>query len=388
MPNSSQKARFAAVRARGVLALGLMMSLGLANACVDPDSPLGYRERQAPTAGSAGTSGAAAGAPGDGGAAVGGAEQGGEAPVGGEGSMPMGGTAGSGGTSGAGGKAGNGGGGSGGVGGPTCGDKNKEGAEQCDDGNVANFDGCSSTCKTTCEECIDEFYSEDEDYVALVDLCNNSTDKAVEGPSAGTLRSVLCQRVVSCVVNSGCGAQGARARLTTLHDACYCGLGVTSEECESGGPSKLGNPQGPCVDAFGGAAESKSPSEIGNRLHNLTLGLGWAVELLTLGSVTGYCLEACAYETPVDDCTRCAAGDVHTLAGTALCPNGFDINMSDFALLACVEKNCKANDLAPCLSASGGPCAAELTAAGVALEATKTDLACRAQHCAAECFKP
>lgn len=31
---------------------------------------------------------------------------------------------------------------------PVCGDGLKRGGEDCDDGNVINYDGCSSNCKT------------------------------------------------------------------------------------------------------------------------------------------------------------------------------------------------------------------------------------------------
>ncbi len=36
---------------------------------------------------------------------------------------------------------------------PVCGDTKKDGTEQCDDGNLVSFDGCSSTCKTETPVC-------------------------------------------------------------------------------------------------------------------------------------------------------------------------------------------------------------------------------------------
>jgi cysteine-rich repeat protein len=293
---------------------------------------------------------------------------------------------------GSGGKAGggNGGGGTGGGGtgggSTTCGNGTTEGTEACDDGNVDNFDGCASNCQDTCESCLDEFYSEDQDFLTFVEWCNNSTEKAVEGPSAGTLRSTLCQNLVKCIVSSGCAAAGAAAGAKSLHDACYCGAGVTAAECESGGPDKLGNPQGPCVREFGGAAEGKSPTEIINRLYNPTLGIGWAAALTGLGVGNGYCLDACTYGREIDACTRCAAGDEHTFSITATCAGGFDPEAHD-AVALCVRQNCSAADLEPCYMPTG-PCAAQLVAAGTRLAATQADLACRAQNCATECFKP
>jgi cysteine-rich repeat protein len=358
-----------------------VLALTLAGACSDPDSPPGYRERSGGSGG--GGNNSVAGTTGEAGDSMGG--------TGGEMSDAGASTGGKGGRGGTGGKGGSGGGsgGTGGMGGPTCGDMKIEGDEECEDGNVLNFDGCSSDCKSRCESCLDEFYGEDGDYLYLVDACSNSMERAGEGPAAGTLRSKLCQDLVACIVNSGCAKQGAANGAAAIHDRCYCGA-VDAAECEAGGPTKMGNPQGPCVAQYAAAAESRTYIDITvARTSNITLGIGMATELLKLGATTGYCVDACAFDKPVDDCTRCAAGDVHTFTPvTAICPTCF-APACDLELAGCAREKCKGLDVEQCL-ATNGPCAAEVAAvtSPSTLENTKVDLRCRAQTCAAECFKP
>ncbi len=53
-----------------------------------------------------------------------------------------------------------------------CGNNKKEGAEACDDGNIANFDGCSSACKLEyhADECEQIIY---QDCIGIFSNCNN-----------------------------------------------------------------------------------------------------------------------------------------------------------------------------------------------------------------------
>jgi cysteine-rich repeat protein len=399
VPTSSPKfsANGSLLLKRGLrLLAGSWLAVMLAGACSDPDSPPGYRERSGGSGG--GGNNPVAGITGEAGDTMGG--------IGGEVSDAGASTGGKGGRGGTGGKAGSGGGGNGGgggMGGPTCGDMKIESPEDCEDGNVLNFDGCSSDCKSTCEDCLEEFYAEDGDYKVYVEFCKNSMDVAVEGPATGVPRSKLCQDVAACIVNSGCAKEQARLGGGEFLDLCYCGKGVTHAECSTGGPAGMGNPQGPCATQFAAAAEFRSYDEVLNRLHQVTLGLGWAVNLISLGTGLGYCLDPCGLDRPLNDCTRCAAGDVHTFERTATCPNCFDASSRSCnrELLDCVQANCTGADLQPCLSPSG-PCATEIAALppikasmpgkpdvpNPALVATTKDLECRAQNCAAECFKP
>lgn len=398
MPTSSPKisASGSLLLKRGLsLLAGSLLVVTLAGACSDPDSPPGYRERSGGSSG--GGNKPVAGNTGEAGDSMGG--------TGGEMSDAGASTGGKGGRGGAGGKAGSGGGGSGGgggKGGPTCGDMKIEGDEECEDGNVLNFDGCSSNCKSTCETCLDEFYGEDGDYLYLVDACSNSMERASEGPAAGTVRSKLCQDLAACMVNSGCAKEGAENGAQVIHDACYCGLGVSVAECESGGPTKTGNPQGPCVNEYAAAAESRTYNDIAiARTSNITLGIGIATELLSLGYKAGYCIEACVLGRPQDDCTRCVVGDGGFDPSTAKCPSCVNPRNCSSELAACVDAKCETTNVEPCLALEvpdpsdpnkmvPGPCAAEIAAVADlgALQNTRSDLRCRAKDCAAECFKP
>jgi cysteine-rich repeat protein len=385
VPTSSPKfsANGGLLLKRGLrLLAGSWLAVMLAGACSDPDSPPGYRERAGGSGG--GGNNAVAGTTGEAGDTMGG--------IGGEMSEAGASTGGKGGRGGAGGRAGSGGGGSGGgggMGGPTCGDMKIESPEECEDGNVLNFDGCSSNCKSTCEACLDEFYGEDGDYIYFVDACANSMERADEGPAAGTVRSKLCEDVAACMVNSGCAKEQALVG-GELIDFCYCGKGVTNEECRLGGPTKMGNPQGPCVQEFSAAAEGRGYDIVEINLHQITLAIGWAIELVGLGARTGYCIDTCSFDKAIDDCTRCAAGEVHTFSITATCPTCFSSGSAcNRDLVDCVQAKCAGADIESCLLPTG-PCATEIAAApnAEALESTKDDLRCRAHNCAAECFKP
>jgi hypothetical protein len=186
-----------------------------------------------------------------------------------------------------------------------------------------------------------------------------------------------------------------------LLDRCYCGKGVTNDDCRLGGPTNMGNPQGPCVEEFAAAAEGRGYDIIEIRLRASTFGLSWAVELLGLGHANGYCLGVCSLGLAVDECTRCVVGEGEFNPSTATCPLCIDPRNCDDDLVACVAKKCASNDVEPCLAPEvadpddpfkkvAGPCATEIAAVPTLgkLNDTRSDLRCRAQNCAGECFKP
>jgi cysteine-rich repeat protein len=432
-----------ALRSSGVFAL--LTGAALVAAACDGESPAGYKAPGSAQGGTAGSNAAVAAgdtsSPSDAGADTGGMGDTGGSGGSKAGSSSSGGSGGSsgsgislGGRGGAGGAGGKGGSGGSGGAGTVCGNGKVEGTEECDDGNTANFDGCSSQCQSKCESCLHEFYGEDPDYQYLVDFCQNSISPAENGPAAGQLRSKLCQGVVKCMVDSGC-ATGAAQEKSTLLDICYCGAGVSEEECLNGGADHLGNPQGPCVKEMNAAAEDKNPSTVEINLTNLTLGLGVAELLMVRQADTGYCVEVCGLGRPLDDCTPCAAGDVHTFDITATCPTCFNTGSCSFALSDCVRAHCTAADVQSCYAHDGpcaaqiaavgyqyadcyrehcpgpsdprspclavdGPCSAEIAAAGpgfrpvygipipTPLQTTEIDLSCRADACPVQCFKP
>jgi cysteine-rich repeat protein len=278
--------------------------------------------------------------------------------------------------------------GTGGMTSTNCGNGKMDAGEECDDGNTVDFDGCSSTCESKCEACLVELYGDDAEYQFMLDQCKNSMiPAAANGPAAGQLRSTLCLKLVKCMRTSGCAeAAGAPLRQGLL-ESCYCGIGTT--DCDTGGPDNMGNPVGACRKEVENAAESKSPSEVSVRFTTPELASGFADFLVRAEAYSGYCAEACTQRLPVDDCTRCAAGDMHDYGLTqAVCPIGFNLTETSAPLSRCVRAHCAANDQQPCFEAAG-PCAAQLKdLTATTLANTKEDLNCRAANCAAECFKP
>jgi cysteine-rich repeat protein len=371
-----------------------LLALVLTQACSDPASPAGYRDYTPPSSGAGGAAGTAGttSSP-EGGDSGSGAPQGG-APDNQAGGESGGVAGGSGGGGGGGGRPSGGGGngagsGAGGTTGSLCGNGKTDAGEECDDGNTVDLDGCSSTCESACEQCLEEFYGEDPEYLQLVDLCTKTTTVAQEGPAANTPRSALCLAEVKCFRSSGCATAAAEPGQFGLFGTCYCALGQLDTECTAGGPEGKGDPKGPCVKEVENATESKLASEVSVRFSNFALASGAADALVRTEAYAGYCSETCSRGTPVDDCTRCAAGELHDFSmGLAVCPLGFNINIVSAPLARCVRENCTAGTFETCLQ-QDGPCSAALTglAPGV-VSATSDDLQCRAMNCAMECFKP
>jgi cysteine-rich repeat protein len=363
---------------------GVVLLAGVASACTEVPSPAGYREYVPPGGSGGGGTSAVAGSmatSGSAGEADGGAPEGG-APVGTGGGASGGGASGNGGK---GGQAGSGSGGGGGSAATTCGNGTKEEGEECDDGNQLDFDGCSSLCTSKCETCLNEFYGANDDYKALVDFYRNSTEAAIEGPALGQPRSKLAQSLARCIVKSECLFDNP------LPEAgCFCGS-VSNADCQAG------LADGPCVKEFGEAAEGKDYATVSARLSNITLGVGWAVELTALEGSRGYCVAACKEKREVTPCERCVAGPD---TGTEIPPVGCTAcllpGICSLELYQCAQEKCANGDMVPCLGNDpivpdeiflAGPCK-DVPLASSSFPPTAAALACKVDRCKSECFAP
>jgi predicted small lipoprotein YifL len=303
------KAKKSKVALAALLAIGCMpFSL---TACGD-DGPYGGPDDE-PTAGTAGKS--SGGSAGKGGKSSGGSKpsEGGEDGEGGEGGAePIAGTGGggkggAGGTSGAGGTGGggaggggtagtSGGGGTGGGGaggmsgggtggiagnggssgsGQGCGNGHVEGDEVCDHASGNNYleDDCGDIwgtgngitgAESDCLEITPEACAMCETNSECAELMNPGilSGNAVEGPATGTSRRALYFKTLDCVRDTACA-------VVNVLD-CYCGT-VSAAQCDAGSGNGL------CKAVIEQGVETTNPTEISNRLSNVTLGGGLAL---------------------------------------------------------------------------------------------------------------
>jgi len=120
-----------------------------------------------------------------------------------------------------------------------------------------------------------------------VEGCATLSDRATEGPAAGTIKSELCTETLACVLASSCASPcldsmpGCAPFLTT--GTCYCGPGfddpnvqVVPQYCDP----PTGNYAGSCAKVFQRSFETTSTSVLLSRLTDLSKGGGWAMQLL------------------------------------------------------------------------------------------------------------
>lgn len=211
--------------------------------------------------GAGGTAGTSTGGGGTGGGGTGGGGTGGGMSGAGSGGGGASGTAGSGGSSG---------------GGPGCGNGKVEGDELCDHPSGNNYleDDCGDVWGTGSGETGAESACL-EITPAGCALCEQMTEceelthpdilgggAAVEGPATGVKRVALHNEVLDCVRDTNCAAN------TPLD--CYCGT-VSSAQCDAGSGNGL------CKIPIERGLETTNPTEISNRLSNVTLGGGLAL---------------------------------------------------------------------------------------------------------------
>jgi hypothetical protein len=157
----------------------------------------------------------------------------------------------------------------------TCGNGVVEADETCDNPGANNYaiddcgdiwgsngvDGAANDCKpissAACASC--ELASE---CAELLEPDAVLTGNAVEGPATGQPRRELYFKTLDCLRDTGCA-------VGNLLD-CYCGA-ASAAQCDSG------NGSGVCRTVIEQGLETTNPTEISNRLSNVTLGGGLAL---------------------------------------------------------------------------------------------------------------
>jgi hypothetical protein len=99
---------------------------------------------------------------------------------------------------------------------------------------------------------------------------------AVEGPASGTPRRELYFKTLDCVRDTGCAVGNVLD--------CYCGT-MSSAQCDAG------NGNGACRAIIEQGLETTNPTEVSNRLSNVTLGGGLA--LARIACDKNNCVSAC-----------------------------------------------------------------------------------------------
>jgi hypothetical protein len=170
---------------------------------------------------------------------------------------------------------------------PECGDGVVQAGETCDNAGGNNYaiancgdiwggptDGAANDCSpitsAACATC--ETGSE------CAELMDPSivTGSAVEGPATGTPRVELYYKTLDCVRDTACAVGNVLD--------CYCGT-VSSAQCDAG------NGNGVCKAVIEQGLETTNPTEISNRLSNVTLGGGLA--LARVACDKNNCVSAC-----------------------------------------------------------------------------------------------
>jgi cysteine-rich repeat protein len=139
-----------------------------------------------------------------------------------------------------------------------CGDGVVASAEECDDGNTvfgAPADECTPSCRTPsdCDLC-----ATGDGCVEETEACLGVPGVAAAGPRAGAPRSVLCEELRACAVESAChlavrnsaGIEGA------FFENCYCGN--AGEDCFVA--PEL--PNGSCRAEVEAALETRDPTKL------------------------------------------------------------------------------------------------------------------------------
>jgi cysteine-rich repeat protein len=257
--------------------------LALAGACSD-DPPEPLPSAKAGTSGKGGRGGSGQTAAGNG------TDAGGEpSNVGGTGEgeagapvAPIAGTSGSGGSS-SGGSAGTGGSG-GSTPAPRCGDGNVAPGEECDnganaEGNPVGGDGCSSTCKSACEECLKAEPCIDtvdlgEEYYKQAFVTQNEGE-AQGGPAAGVSKRELTANLFECYLENAAQCATPFSPPLVSVQKCWCANEITAE-CTSEATML----DGPCIEEAEEATETTNPAIIEQQLNGPGYASGRAWWLL------------------------------------------------------------------------------------------------------------
>ena len=159
-----------------------------------------------------------------------------------------------------------------------CGNGKKEADEQCDDGNTAAGDGCTSDCKVESEidSCIARLGSDRRPECARCNCekCRDQVLACYSGKDASGNKQ--CTDLVSCGLEKGCSGTN-----------CFCGS-ISLPSCLLG----LGN--GPCRPQVEAAAQSTSPGDISVRSGDTNFPVGRANALAACGRTN--CAAECMIE--------------------------------------------------------------------------------------------
>jgi hypothetical protein len=134
--------------------------------------------------------------------------------------------------------------------------------------------------------------------------CLGAVGKAGAGARKDVARAELCVDLLTCVRGSACAATSARD--------CYCGAGVSDQDCASGKAT------GACKAQIEGGAESSDPKEVMARLFDPNFATGNALTLI----------EACDRPSCLDVCqlkSRLGSGGMRAcptpVTGPGQCPD-------------------------------------------------------------------
>jgi hypothetical protein len=108
--------------------------------------------------------------------------------------------------------------------------------------------------------------------------CLGALGRAMEGARKDVPRAELCLDLLTCVRRTACASHSARD--------CYCGAGVSEQDCAAGKAS------GPCKGQVEGGAESSDAKVVVARLFDPNFATGSALTLI----------EACDRSSCADDC--------------------------------------------------------------------------------------
>lgn len=256
-----------------------------------------------------------------------------------------------------------------------CGNGKVEAGEECDDGNLKDGDGCSSTCTNKCELCeqtncaapgsladvgpsFQQCYGDD----------SLARTPAEGGPAAGTPRNKLCQQMVACVRKTNCATNP-----TDPITPCLCGS-ASVLDCAA-------DPKGPCAAEISAAAESRTFNDIQQRAADTTFAVGTAYTVLSACDAT-VCPRECIQHQAASACERCLLADKnvfdvmlrpptvdHTLDCSLVYGECYTFSGSGALSGTCsaavecgIRTGCAANGLESCYAGGSGPCAAEFAA--------------------------
>jgi cysteine-rich repeat protein len=197
--------------------------------------------------------------------------------------------------------------------GPVCGNGTLEEGEECDDGNTKSGDGCTSNCRSGCEQCerthCKQVFAQHVPTVAdFYGDCFEMPGNATEGKAAGTPRKDLCGAVVDCVRKQACAqfvaddaVQGRAIQYQFI--SCFCDRDITEpgylNKCQVAplGPDpKIEDNTfipGKCERQFMEASERDSLGEAFNGIATAKLKPLGAANLLLLECDRKLCFEEC-----------------------------------------------------------------------------------------------